>query len=281
MADPTDIQHHFYPIMETQPIPSHYLPGAILPIHIEGSGYVNFTIAHAFPPTNSQVVVARQAPHTPKVILKIYDHAALQHRHTFRRPLDLAAEVASSKNRKDPHIIRRDRTEPDYDADAIVWEEFYFRTMQNMAWSETEAYKCLVPLQGKTIPAYYGSAMLQLNSISSRSAVVQVAIMEYVHDLSDLVETPKAKITDAFQQSLKETVVIFGKLGVIHGDLVSNNILFTPKDKPTRALIIDFGECYFKEQESEAEWAEIVQRNNEEEMLVGIIHWRMNHKRYP
>lgn len=61
--------------------------------------------------------------------------------------------------------------------------------------------------------------------------------------------------------SLKETAHTFGVLGITHNNLNPGNILFSPCTAPIHMFIIDFGEAYFREDESNEEWDEIVQEN--------------------
>lgn len=281
--------------MSVQTIPSYYSPGQKLPLDLNGSEET-FIIIQAFTPTYSQVVVARPSRDIPclglspttDVILKIYDHAVFKNRR-LRSPHEVDVEATVTKARMDPYIIKKEYAEyPHFDDDddndhKAEWEEWYFRRMQLIAWSESQAYQRLVPLQGGVIPIYYGSAKLDLQKIAGRYANVQVAIMEYVHDASDMMDTPKAKITDALRQSLLDAAKAFGKLGVVHNDLDAHNILFAPSQTPTRAVIIDFGMADVREGESDAEWeASVVNRMDPDwDYLTSCLRWRMNHKRLP
>lgn len=269
----------------TATIQPYYSPGRYLLLNVNGSEE-NFIITQAFTPTNSQVVVARPLRDIPRlrlssttdVILKIYDHAVISYRGR-RHPLNVNIEAALTKSRKDPHVIKMVYETPDCD-DEETWEEWYFRRMQLIAWEETQAYQRLVPFQGNMIPFHYGSAELELQKIAGRTASVQVAILEYVRDASDLKDTPKAKITDTFQQSLLEAAKAFGRMGVIHGDLDAHNILFAPSYAPTRVVIIDFGMAHVKEDgETQAEWE--TYWDSDWEYLTSCLRWKMTHATLP
>jgi RIO-like serine/threonine protein kinase len=65
-------------------------------------------------------------------------------------------------------------------------------------------------------------------------------------------------------RSLLHTVGKFGRLGVTHTDLNPGNTLFSPGDRPTRTVVIDFGECALRrEEEDDERWAEVVDENGD------------------
>lgn len=103
---------------------------------------------------------------------------------------------------------------------------------------------------------YYGSATLDLKFVDEppRVFMPKVVLLEYIPNtiiLGDIMaypELPKS-IPPYLAKSIETTVNSFGTLGVIHSDINPGNILFSPRNNPKRAIIIDFGNSYFAEGE--------------------------------
>ncbi|KAJ7227350.1 hypothetical protein GGX14DRAFT_419154, partial [Mycena pura] len=107
--------------------------------------------------------------------------------------------------------------------------------------SESSAYERLASLQGTTIPRCFGSGTRSWAS-EGRAISPHVLLLEYIPD------------------ALMKTARRFGELGVVHIDLNPSNILFAPTTRPTRAVVIDFGESAVREEDEDSDyWAETLQ----------------------
>ena len=81
-------------------------------------------------------------------------------------------------------------------------------------------------------------------------------LMEYIQgtSLAD-IEVGKANLPPSIFRPLLDAVKSFGDLGVFHSDIGPRNVLVSPSDAPTRAVLIDFGCAGVREDgESEELW---------------------------
>jgi RIO-like serine/threonine protein kinase len=103
---------------------------------------------------------------------------------------------------------------------------------------------------GCEIPCCYGSGYLVLEN---RAFFPHILLVQYIPDavhLRDIAVKPDRSIL----LSLFKTVSAFGALGVMHNDINPGNILFSPRNAPTHAVIIDFGHAEYREGDSDEEW---------------------------
>jgi serine/threonine protein kinase len=145
-----------------------------------------------------------------------------------------------------------------------------YQQMERAFRNEVESCQRLRGLEGQGVPLFLGSGRLLLEG---RSFSPHVVLLEYIQDavtLKDIAVRPKPSIIS----SLAKTVSAFGALGVTHNDLTLDNILFTPYDQPTRAIIIDFGAAECCEDESDEEWSYIVRGNYDAGYLKKLMVWK-------
>jgi hypothetical protein len=163
--------------------------------------------------------------------------------------------------------VRQTTPDPNFDFssypernDPVAWEIWYYQQMEYTFRSEVESYMPLAPLQGREVPCCYGSGHLIL---ANRAFFSHILLLQYIPDavnLRDIIDKPDWSII----LSLVKTVCVFGALGVTHNDLNPGNILFSPRNAPTHAAIIDFGHAYYREGgDSDQEWNEIVKENGD------------------
>ena len=250
-------------------IPDHYHPGSQLSAKIVGrDGLVtdaSYTVVEAFTPfTMSQVLVV-QTNHKSqsRIILKIYDPRFFSHRFKGRiqRPWSYHAEKEAARQRaalNEPFsfVFPLERPEDD---DKVGWEEWYYQQTEVAANREVTAYRHLTPLQGKGILECFGSGTLNL---TGRAVSPRVLLLEYLPHAQTLKAIAANLITQPIIDSLTTTASSFGPLGVTHSDPNTGNFLFVVGQDGTicRAVIIDFGSSYFREEESDEEWAFIVRQ---------------------
>ncbi|KAI0748860.1 hypothetical protein C8Q74DRAFT_376561 [Fomes fomentarius] len=122
---------------------------------------------------------------------------------------------------------------------AVMWEE-HFRRLSAMCFeSERNAYAHLRELQGTAIPRLYlvGTWLPP----DERAIQLPALVMEYIPDAVTLGDVPGDVLDPEMCATLIRTIETFPSYGVYHGDLHNHNILFTPKERPQRAVVIDFG----------------------------------------
>lgn len=259
-------------------IPGYYAPGACIRLSLN-SAEISATIVRIFTPfTTSQVLLVRthyvppgtNVPGEELVIVKVYDPRFLFYRNfkpsVYRQKLKWSydGEVIAAERRLTPwhpaarfEFILLPIEEEDGAAEV---EDYMFRTSECTAWTETEAYRRLFPLQGKGIPLFFGSGRLVLEDPNCpRTFNPHANILEYIPDAITIRDVPATLITRPLVQSLLDTVQALGDLGVTHGDMNLGNILFSPKSSPPRAVIIDFGEGTLRDERfNEKEWRKVV-----------------------
>jgi serine/threonine protein kinase len=237
-----------------------------------------------------------QLPRT--FILKIYDPRFYSHRlpegSRPARPWNFDAEKLAADIRAEQSRTRDPDFEPgimpEGEDDKAAWEEWYYQNAEMQHFSEQSAYDRLKDLQGSSIPLCYGSASLRLTErgrkgarrkkkafakllalfrlrrkklfqVCDRAISPHVLILEHIPNSVPLDKVDPGVVSTQLTQSLLDTAAAFSRLGVVHTDLNTGNILFSPGDRPTRAVVIDFGESIVREEEDDQTWAEIVDEN--------------------
>ncbi|KAI0764756.1 hypothetical protein C8Q74DRAFT_1429621 [Fomes fomentarius] len=74
-----------------------------------------------------------------------------------------------------------------------------------------------------------------------RAIQLPALVMEYIPDAVTLGDVSGDVLDPEMCATLIRTIETFPRYGVYHGDLHDHNILFTPKERPRRAVVIDFG----------------------------------------
>ncbi|KAJ7602931.1 hypothetical protein DFH06DRAFT_1488444 [Mycena polygramma] len=216
-------------------------------------------VVHEFTPfTTAAVFIALTPANTPpslppssQIIVKVFDPKVHFHRHKPPGvPWALAAETSAALARTAPFDPCFEESKLPNKGDLVGWEEYYYQTLHVNFRFESTAYARLATLQGEGIPRCFESGTWPPSNVSS------------VRRFSSWMDRLLAL-------SLIKTVSKFGQLGVVHADLNPGNILFAPADRPSLAVIIDFGEaCLREEDEDEDSWTKVV-RQNRDEFYVG------------
>ena len=253
-------------------VPDYYHPGSQLSAKIVNhDGLVidaSYTVVDAFTPfTMSQVLVV-QTNHKSQspIILKVYDPRCFSHRFKGRiqHPWSYRAEKEAARQRAAPNepfdfVFPLERPEDD---DTVGWEEWYYQQTEVAANREVISYRNLTPLQGKGIPECFGSGTLNL---TGRAITPRVLLLEYLPQAQTLEAIAADLITQPVIDSLVTTASRFGPLGVTHSDPNTGNYLFVVGQDGAvcRAVIIDFGSSYFREEESDEDWESIVRQEGD------------------
>ena len=249
------------------------------------------------PFTKSLVYIARPETSSsngfpPEIILKIFDPrydigriqplSKLDHPHLWTLKAETEAaqyrqEIAEGKRTDvlttDPYCVYRkgkDKPAP------FLLEEKYHRYFMEMSKNEVDAYTQLLSFQGTVIPKFYGSGKL-LFPPNTRSIEPPAVLIEYIHGttLSAYLAAKRslANIPPAIFHPLFDSMSKFKALGVYHGDPQTTNILLSPPETPTRAILIDFGEAGVREyDESEEEWTACYQFYNGVNTLKAVLN---------
>ncbi|KAF8344721.1 hypothetical protein F5887DRAFT_1134365 [Amanita rubescens] len=240
----------------------------------------NASILKQFLPfTKSQVLLVELQPPISgipsPVILKVYDPRFINDSERPSvdpdRPWSLFLEIAAAERRK--AIARKERLddygETDYiDFDGLLWEEEFYRTTEDAFNSELAAYSRLKDLQGIGIPRYYASGNLAVEPL--RPIFPHVLALEYIPGESLTTINPSS-VPRSLARSLITTVCAIPSRGVIHGDLRTDNILFS--QQPSRVVVIDFGESILrKEDQSDSEWESVVKTEGDEIHVKQLLH---------
>ena len=78
-------------------------------------------------------------------------------------------------------------------------------------------------------------------------------VLEYIPSVN-LYDIASAAITPAICTQLLSAIESFPSYGVIHNDITSTDIHFTPPEQPVRGIVIDFGCSMIREDEEEDYW---------------------------
>ena len=240
------------------------------------------------PFTKSQVFLVRPEPAgsgpPSELILKVFDPRYLDDRipppksHLPPRLWTLEAETEAEYYRqeiaegKHPDDFTVDLLYGDEEAEPYLWEEHFYRLLKESWESEVDALSRLTSLQGTVIPKFYGSGNI-VPPENTRGIQPLAVIMEYIQGtpLAD-IEAGKVNLLPAIFRPLLDAVKRFRDLGVFHSDINDHNVLVSPSEAPTRAVLIDFGCAGVRQDgESEEEWIRNVEFFDDERSLRRIL----------
>jgi len=249
---------------------------------------VSLQIIKSFLPfTKSQVYLVR--PETPsnglppEIVLKVFDPRYVDERITSTSVLPprlwtLEAETAAANYRQEiaegkrPDDFTLDLVYEDGEAKPYLWEEYFYRYFMESSENEVEALNRLISLQGTAIPKLYGSGNVLLPA-NTRSIQPPAVLIEYVHGttLADF-KANKLNISPAIFRPLFDAIKVFKDLGVYHGDISGRNIIVSPSEAPSRAVLIDFGRAGMREDgELEEDWMSIYEFYSDEKQLKSAL----------
>jgi serine/threonine protein kinase len=285
-----------------------YCPSSCIQFKSSEGKVSTFIIEKAFVPfTMSAVLVVRPNTDTPpygRTILKIYDPRVL----TKRRPtpagpnagtetmervthatrpwtLELEQTAASAREQRkqagEPALSieecenlrypeEGDPTDPVGKANqALAFEEYFYLMSMDYFDDERTAYSVLADLQGSVIPK-----LLAVGSIcfpeEERAIEPPALLLEYINgvtlkhaDLS-LIQDPKTLFAP-----LVDAIDSLAPRGFLHQDLNRDNILLSSVHDPQRAILIDFGHSFYR---NESDWIEAIKRSDESTGIRFILH---------
>lgn len=67
---------------------------------------------------------------------------------------------------------------------------------------------------------------------------------------------------------MRNAIASFARLGITQNNSHASNYLFSPRDRCTCAVVIDLGEGYVREDETDEEWEEYAV----EQGIQGVLH---------
>ncbi|KAI0654132.1 hypothetical protein C8Q70DRAFT_539127 [Cubamyces menziesii] len=240
-----------------------FAPGACIILTAADGRTLTFTIDRPFAPFTKSVVLLARCPElapdtdTPSqaVVIKIYDPRFLDDRISAvpsqpSRPWTLAAERAATALPPDALDASSSQLWDDEPAEsdaagqaarAALWEEHFRRLSFGCFDAERGAYDRLRAFQGGALPRMLVAGTWQ--PPDERGIRPPAVVLEYIADAVSLRDVEG----DALQEqpevcaALVRAVDGFAERGVFHGDLHRENVLFTPRGRPERGVVIDFG----------------------------------------
>ncbi|KAM5545662.1 hypothetical protein V8D89_000700 [Ganoderma adspersum] len=267
--------------MEASPI---FFPGQTVTLRTPDRT-LTLTIDRPFAPFTKAVVLLARCPELgpDPVVVKIYDPRFLDERlqdtaHCPARPWSLELERAADAIWDDPFDQLDIWADEPEDAEgraalAALWEK-HFRILSTGCFkAECEVYDRLRPLQGSAIPRL----LLTATVIPPDERAVQppAVVLEYIPDAISLCDVPVDLATAELCASLLGVVDSFAGRGVVHADVNWNNILFTPRDRPTRVVVIDFGCGGIRtEDQDDQAWRDCVAWNNDSRRARRVLKKR-------
>ncbi|KAH9886207.1 hypothetical protein C8Q73DRAFT_283192 [Cubamyces lactineus] len=240
--------------MEVHPM---FAPGERIVLTAADGRTLTFTIDRPFAPFTKSVVLLAHcpelAPDSEAVVIKIYDPRFLDDRISPvvsqpSRPWTLSAEKAAAALPQDAFDEAQLWEDEPEDSDvagraarAALWEEHYRRLSFGCFEAETGAYDHLQALQGGAVPRLLFAGAWQ--PPDERGIKPPAVVLEYIADAVSLrdVEGDVLRLQPDVCTALVRAVDSFAAHGVFHGDLHQENVLFTLRARPVRAVIIDFG----------------------------------------
>ncbi|KPM45278.1 hypothetical protein AK830_g1272 [Neonectria ditissima] len=197
---------------------------------------------------------------------------------------ELLSSVQSGKAEEFLGRLRADKEfkeETEEDWDAAENEAFLGAEISAIFDAELSTYTKLRAYQGNLIPRLLAEVSLDTKpaspDIDDRQHLFQVkgVLLEYLEgfSLSTMAQhAPQSSWQDIVDQAIK-IVHILGDNNILNRDIRPDNFVVVPqggKDEDYHVFMIDFGQCRFRENESDAEWgrAKWVQ---DEEGAVGVV----------
>jgi hypothetical protein len=257
------------------------------------SRLLHYRVLKSFEPFTKAVVLLVQSrePDSLPLVLKIFDPRCLDERISPcpelipSRPWTLTAERAAAETRA---AVRRGDLEDTFDENlpfhdepedadpaliAALWEEYYFRLLQNNWKVEVAAYNRLKDVQGQSIPRLYhwGTYVPR----EPRAVEPYAIAIEYIPGPT-LKHIQSNLLVPSLYEPILQLIDSLSDYGVLHSDLNWNNILFTPPRKPSRGVVIDFANGRVRhEQQSEEEWRKDVQFSSDSEHIRSVLKKRL------
>lgn len=250
--------------------PLYYSPGTFLSINVNGgNASVIDTIVKAFTPfTMSQVLIVRTASGTPTnipssslVVLKIYDPRFVRdvydidrYSEASKHPWQSQHEMSTTSKCKRQGGWWRDCMPSNLPRreDAQGWNDWYDQRSMLQWRLECNAYARSFTPTRKRHPILLRFLYTLQELVEDRYINLCLLVIKHILDAISLKDIGPVDLDLA--QSLTKFVQMINLAGVVHCDLIHSNILFTPKAKHSRCVIIDFGQAQTRGMESEEDW---------------------------
>lgn len=139
----------------------------------------------------------------------------------------------------------------------VQWEKHFRMLSTGCFKDERDVYDRLLVLQGSAIPRLLLTATVI--PPDERAFQPPALIIEYIPDAVSLCDVPVDLVTPELCATLLHLVDSFAGLGVVHGDMNWNNVLFVPSKRPTHVVVIDFGCGAVREEDQDDDaWQETI-----------------------
>ncbi|KAG9494727.1 hypothetical protein J7337_013866 [Fusarium musae] len=174
-------------------------------------------------------------------------------------------------------------TEDDWDA---AENEIYLAAeLRKCFTSEVATYNRLKEYQGKIIPRFLASAVLDVPSSNVAPTIQQQELykkqgilLQYLpgFSLSTMADNAPESSWQAIVDQAIQIVHVLGDHGILNADVRPDNFIVVPKDDTYQVFMIDFGQCRFRrEDESDAEWGRAKWRQDEEGAVGYVMKSRL------
>ncbi|KAF5634184.1 hypothetical protein F52700_5904 [Fusarium sp. NRRL 52700] len=174
-------------------------------------------------------------------------------------------------------------TEDDWDA--AENEVYLAAELRKCFTSEIATYARLKEYQGKIIPRFLASVILDVPSSNVALTIQQQELykqqgilLQYLpgFSLSTMVDNaPQASWQAIVDQAIR-IVHVLGDHGILNADVRPDNFMVVPKDDTYQVFMIDFGQCRFRrENESDSEWGRAKWRQDEEGAVGYVMKSRL------
>ncbi|KIM41968.1 hypothetical protein M413DRAFT_37144, partial [Hebeloma cylindrosporum] len=210
-------------------------PGSRIDMRLANGEFLSLQVIEPFLPfTKSQVFLVRPEPASRELphelVLKIYDPRYIDDRlkpkvptpNLLRHSWTLEAEIEAGPYRREVAEGKRpdelsaecSLRPPMQRAEPYLWEEHYYRVMEDSWKSEKYAFNQLISLQGTVIPKFYGSG--NVIPLPNTRAIQPFAIlMEYIHGTTlATIDPVKVNVPPAIFYPMLDAVKTFGDLGM-------------------------------------------------------------------
>ncbi|OSC98359.1 hypothetical protein PYCCODRAFT_1397266 [Trametes coccinea BRFM310] len=232
---------------------------------------ITFNIIKPFEPwTKSAVFLVHADQLGPEpVVLKVYDPRFLDDRifqSSVQRPRPWSLQAEQAANTLPDDVDQGEIWDPDPDESdiegtryrAAIWEKYYRGLLYECYDSESRAYEVLKQYQGSAIPRMLLTGTVTFSD--ERAIHPPAVVIEYIPDAVCIGDIAPDALSVELCSPLVHAIDDFKSHGVTHGDVGYTNVLFTPKDRPTRAVLIDFGLAGFRQgNEDDDEWQYVVE----------------------
>ncbi|KAF5547425.1 hypothetical protein FNAPI_8536 [Fusarium napiforme] len=174
-------------------------------------------------------------------------------------------------------------TEDDWDA--AETKVYLAAELRKCFTSEVATYTRLKEYQGKIIPRFLASVVLDVPSSNVALTTQQQELykqqgilLQYLpgFSLSTITDNAPQSSWQAIVDQAIQIVHVLGDHGILNADVRPDNFIVVPKDDTYQVFMIDFGQCRVRrEDESDKDWGRAKWRQDEEGAVGYVMKSRL------